>query len=392
MLLLENTTSLSFLLSSHLFFASLHQNFDVILESYFPYFLTFPLSINFYSSTASSQAKLWSYGTVIHNLFCYLVWCITWEVLHFSGEQGDCGLFFVYMNPWWAKCPSFPLQVQVEIVILSPEELLNRTDYGLSHVFSRHQKNKVCFLWIFLRTFTFKCKYAKWNFWLEIWVTSHTPHHFPLLPSRGVSFLSIPLGSHCCCLNLMLVQGSHGEDKQARRKWLSGCRLLVDPGSVAGCSTLQRTNLLFPTVTVESHSDLPLDLVTLTASVKTASHAMPGKCHSGSAWWDFHQGFWGKRRSQEWIGSVLQEAAVKQYWFVGSMQIQGRIGRKLPLSLFFFFKPVKERKWSAHVLNLFLFQDTASLQEMASIMAAFGQPRYDLSSGCGSSSHLHWSL
>lgn len=227
------------------------------------------------------------------------------------------------------------LQVQVEMVILSLEELLNRSDYGLSHVFSRHQKNKVCFLWIFLRTFTFKCKYAKWNFWLEIWVTSHTPHHFPLLPSRGVSFLSIPLGSHCCCLNLMLVQGSHGEDKQARRKWLSGCRLLVDPGSVAGCSTLQRTNLLFPTVTVESHSDLPLDLVTLTASVKTASHAMPGKCHSGSAWWDFHQGFWGKRRSQEWIGSVLQEAAVKQYWFVGSMQIQGRIGRKLPLSLFF---------------------------------------------------------
>lgn len=39
----------------------------------------------------------------------------------------------------------------------------------------------------------------------------------------------------------------------------------------------------FPTVTAESRSDLPLDLVTLTASVKTAFHAMPGKCRSGSA-------------------------------------------------------------------------------------------------------------
>lgn len=78
MLLLENTTSLSFLLSSHLLFASLDQAFDVILESNFPYFLPFPLSINFYSVTASGQAKLRPspMGIVIPNLLSHLIWCL----------------------------------------------------------------------------------------------------------------------------------------------------------------------------------------------------------------------------------------------------------------------------------------------------------------------------
>lgn len=126
--LLENTTSLSFLFSSRLLFASLNQDFDVILDFYFPYFLTFPVSINFYSVTPPSQTKLQPspMGIAIHHLFSCLIWYITWEVLQFSGEKGDCGLFFIYMNPQWSKCPSF-LWVHMETVILSLEGLLDRT-------------------------------------------------------------------------------------------------------------------------------------------------------------------------------------------------------------------------------------------------------------------------
>lgn len=126
--LLENTTSLSFLFSSRLLFASLDQDFDVILDFYFPYFLTFPASINFYSVTAPSQPKLRPspMGIAIHHFFSCLIWYIMWEVLLFSGEQGDCGLFFMYMNSRWAKCPSF-LWVHMETVILSLEGLLDRT-------------------------------------------------------------------------------------------------------------------------------------------------------------------------------------------------------------------------------------------------------------------------
>ena len=75
------------------------------------------------------------------------------------------------------------IQVQIETVILSLVGLHDRTAYGLSHVFSWHQKNKVSFVWMFLRPFTFKRKYTKWNFCLEIRVTSRTLHH-PAFPQH----------------------------------------------------------------------------------------------------------------------------------------------------------------------------------------------------------------
>lgn len=48
--------------------------------------------------------------------------------------------------------------------------------------------------------------------------------------------------------------------------------------STVGVSTLQRANLLVPTVPAESHSDMLLDPDTLTGLVETAFHVMPGKC------------------------------------------------------------------------------------------------------------------
>jgi len=49
------------------------------------------------------------------------------------------------------------------------------------------------------------------------------------LPAALLSYL-FPQGSHRCCVNMMLVQGSHREDKEARRMWLAGCRVPTDPG------------------------------------------------------------------------------------------------------------------------------------------------------------------
>lgn len=105
----------------------------------------------------------------------------------------------------------------------------------------------------------------------------------------SISLLSIPMASlHCCWFREATEKmGRPGEGAfQAADSWWT----LDDIYS--GIQFFTESKSALP----HRHcSDLPLDLVTLTASVKTASRAMPGKCCSGSAWWDFHWGFWGKK-------------------------------------------------------------------------------------------------
>lgn len=101
---------------------------------------------------------------------------------------------------------------------------------------------------MFMITFIFKCKYSKWNFWLEIRVTSQTPH-FPASSPFPPAFLTYPSPWSPSTAVWTQCWFEEAPKKRSRpEKVVFGMQTPGGPWitSKAGFSSLQTANLFFP--------------------------------------------------------------------------------------------------------------------------------------------------